>query len=743
MNQLLATKLFIPRSRANAVMRSHLIARLQMGRQGKLTLISAPAGFGKTSLVAQWVNQLPDTSCAWLSLDKGDDLHSRFITYLIAALQTVDPQLGASLLPLIRDGLLSDMSEIITTLVNQLTSVRQPLILVLDDYHLITNSIIHDALTFLLKHMPPTLHLVLLTREDPSLPLYRWRGQGQMTELRAADLRFSKHEAALFLGEVMQVKLSVEEVSILEERTEGWITSLQLAALALKASPSTPHAKTRHEFITSFSGSHRYVADYLVGEVLQQQPPVITHFLLETAHLTRLSASLCDYVRQQQDSQSLLERLERSNLFVIPLDHERHWYRYHHLFAELLSHRMQKSQTEVRNTLNHRASEWYEQHNFIEEAISHALLAKAHLRAVELIEKSAHLVFSSGKMEMVQRWVAELPAELIHSRPRLYLLQGWLLFRTGQFDRFKRHLQLSLPTNEAGWSESMSGEWLVLRAQMALIEGEFTRCIQLVKQGLLLLTPEQVLLRMPALALQAWSYEMQHDLSAAMACHLQAFKIAEETKSLTGIIATAGSLVQLYALQQETEQASRMFEQAKQTAEQHQIANLPLLGLAYLGMGRLCYQQHQSDEAQDYLKEAITRCQRWGGLSLQVVKAYLLLAQVLRSAGKAKQADSTLAQAKHYIAQQHLPNWMMSWFDNPPPIASPIIKSDSPLIDPLTTREQDVLRLMNKGRSSPQIAEELILGVSTVRTHIKRIYSKLDVHSRHEALTQARKHGLL
>lgn len=743
MNQLITTKLFIPPIRANAVARPHLMARLQAGRQGKLTLVSAPAGFGKTSLVAQWVNQLADTRCAWLSLDKEDDLPSRFMTYLLAALQTVDAQLGASLLPLIRNGSLSNVDEMMTTLINELAALRQPLILVLDDYHLITKPMIHHAFTFLLTHMPPSLHLLLLTREDPPLPLYRWRARGQMSELRVADLRFSQHEATLFLSQVMQVKLSVEEVAILEERTEGWVASLQLAALALHASPSTTYAKSRHDFLISFSGSNRYVADYLVGEVLQQQPPFITHFLLETAHLSRLSASLCDHVRQMQDSQALLEHLERANLFVVPLDHERHWYRYHHLFAELLCHRMQQSQAESLNMLHRRASEWYEQHQFIEEAISHALLACAYLRAVELIEKSAHLVFSTGRMGIVLRWVAELPPELMDIRPRLYLLQGWLLFRTGQFDGLKRHLQRPLPTNEAGWSESMSGEWLVLRAQMALVEGDFTRCIQLVRQGLILLTPEQALLRMPALSLQAWSHEAQHDLSASMTCHLQAFKIAQETNSLTGIIATAGSLVQLYALQENAEQAIRMFEQAKQTAKQHQIADLPLLGFAYIGMGRLCYQQRKWDEAQEYLKEAITRCQRWGGLSLQVVKAYLLLAQVLQSAGKPKQAHSTLAQAKYYIAQQHLPNWVTTWFETPPPIASPIAKETARLIDPLTPREQEVLILMSKKRSSPQIAEELVLGVSTVRTHIKRIYSKLNAHSRHEALTQAHKYGLL
>ena len=737
MNQLLTTKLFIPRTRPNAVARPHLTARLEAGRDGKLTLVSAPAGFGKTTLITQWMGQITDAECCWLSLDAQDSTFSRFVTYLIAALQTVDEQLGASLLPMLQNPSRPSVDEVMTTLINELMGyAKQQLILVLDDYHLMSERAIHTALTFLLTHMPPTLHLVLITRADPPIPLYRWRVRGQMTEIRASDLRFSKSEADLFFNQFMQISLSPEEVDTLEARTEGWIASLQLAGLAMQSLP----ARSSSTFVTSFAGSDRYVADYLVGEVLQQQPPQIKRFLLQTALLSRLCASLCDYVREGEGSQATLEQLDAANLFVVPLDHERRWYRYHHLFADLLRHRLQQSEPELAPVLHRRASEWYEQNGFVEEAISHALSANAYLRAAQLIEQDAHALFSQGKMESLHRWMSDLPSDFMHSRPHLYLLQGWLLFRTGQFEALERHLQRPLPTDQTLLTDLMRGEWRLLQAHVTFIHGDFDCCIQLVQQAMTFIPSDDLSLRMPAISLQAWSHEAQNDLSAAMACNFQVVKMAQQANSITGLMATLGKLVQLYALQGHELQASVTFEEALQVAETHNSSHLPLLGLAYIGMGRLLYQQRKWDAAKAHLQEGIERCRRWGGLNTEAFKGYLLLAQLWQTQGNEKKAQRILAEARQYGQQHHIPTWAMRLA--PPPLLTPI-PTQSPLIDPLTQREQEILHLMAQGLSSPKIAEQLVVSVSTIRTHIKHIYSKLDAHSRHEAISQARKLGLL
>jgi len=740
MMQILTTKLFIPRPRPNAIPRPQLTARLDAGRYHRLTLVSAPAGFGKTSLIAEWVAQLAKADLCWLSLDAEDSSFSRFVSYFVAALQTVDEQLGATLLPLLQSASLPSAEEVMTILINELTAGKtsdNQFIFVLDDYHLIAEPRIHQALTFLLSHMPPRLHLVLITRADPPWPLYRLRGRGQITEIRALDLRFTQEETDAFLNQAMQLAISPEEVAILERRTEGWIASLQLVALAMQS----PLASDRHAFVTSFAGSDRYVADYLVGEVLEQQPPQIKRFLLQTALLERFCASLCDYVRQEAGSQTMLEQLDAANLFVVPLDHKRRWYRYHHLFADLLRHRWQQSEPTDVPLLHQRACEWYEQNGFVEEAVSHALSARAYLRAAELIEPEAHTLFSQGKMDTLHRWLSELPPTLIYARPYLYLLQGWLLFRTGKFEALRRHFKRSLPTEEAS-STLIRGEFLILQAYLMRIDGEFERCIATLQEAMTLVPTEHLSLRMPAITAQGWSYEAQNDLPAALVCHLQTAKIARQANSLTGLLGSLGKLVELYALLGDDIQARVTFEEVMQIVEREKCHHLPLVGLAYLGMGRLYYQQSQWEAAKTHLQEGIRCCRRWGGLNIDVFKGYLLLAQLWQIQGDEMEAQRVLREAQRFGEQQHLPAWAMRGLDTAPLKVS-TTSPPKALLDPLTPREKEVLALLAKGRSSPQIAEHLVVGVSTVRTHIKRIYSKLDAHSRHEAISQAHKLGLV
>ncbi|MFL5656763.1 MAG: AAA family ATPase, partial [Ktedonobacteraceae bacterium] len=362
MTPILATKLYLPRLRPNVVSRPRLLERLNEGLHRKLTLIAAPAGFGKTTLVSEWVEGI-ERPTAWLSLDEGDNDPARFLAYLVAALQTIAATIGEGVLGVLQSPQPPPPEAILTALLNEITTLPDHFVLVLDDYHVIDAKPVDQALTYLVEHLPPQMHLVIATREDPQLPLARLRARSHLTELRAADLRFTASEAAGFLTQVMGLNLSTEDIARLSTRTEGWIAGLQLAALSMQGHQDVPG------FIRAFAGDHRYIVDYLVEEVLQRQPEPVRSFLRQTSILDRLSGPLCDAVTGQEEGNARLEALERGNFFVVPLDDKRHWYRYHHLFAEVLSAHLMAEQPDQVSTLHRRASEWYEHHGSAADAI--------------------------------------------------------------------------------------------------------------------------------------------------------------------------------------------------------------------------------------------------------------------------------------------------------------------------------------------------------------------------------------
>jgi len=453
---ILVTKLFIPATRPELVPRPRLIEQLDRClRQDrefgcKLTLISAPAGFGKTTLVTEWLQTRGDKALspfavAWLSLDEGDNDLVRFLSYFIAALQTIDASILQDALKLLQSHQPPPAETTLTSLINQIAAIPDRIIFVLDDYHLIDAQPIHNALVFLLKNMPPQLHLVITTREDPLLPLARLRVRGQLAELRAADLRFTATEAAEFLNQVMGLDLSDEDVAALETRTEGWIAGLQLAAISLQGQVDTTKS------IQSFTGSNRLVLDYLIDEVLHQQPPTIQDFLLKTAPLNRLTGSLCDAVRfgddpavaDQETGQEILERLERANLFIIPLDTERQWYRYHHLFGDLLRQRLRQTKPEQEINLHSRASAWYEQHDLLDEAIEHALQSEDFERSAALIAELADSLWKRGEHLKLRGWLEKLSKEWVCIQPQLCIYHAWFLFSTGRQEGAEYYLQIA------------------------------------------------------------------------------------------------------------------------------------------------------------------------------------------------------------------------------------------------------------------------------------------------------------
>jgi LuxR family maltose regulon positive regulatory protein len=436
---ILATKLYIPPPRPKIVPRPRLIERLNEGLSSgrKLTLISAPAGFGKTTLVSEWV-AVCGRPVAWLSLDEGDNDPARFISYLVAALQTIKAQIGEGLSAALQSPQPLQIETILTTLLNEISIIPEHFVLILDDYHLIDSQPVDQSLAFLVEHQPPQMHLVIATREDPQLPLARFRARGQLTELRAADLRFTPSEAAEFLNQMMGLNLSEEDIAALETRTEGWIAGLQLAALSMQGHQDTA------SFIKSFTGSHHFVLDYLVEEVLGQQSESIQTFLLRTSILDRMCGALCDAVlgSPSASGQETLEYLERTNLFTVPLDSERRWYRYHHLFGELLRKRLGQSLVPGETAgLHIQASEWYEQNGFPSDAIHHAFAVKDFERVAKIAELEWPAMHAGAQSIKWLGWMKILPEEIIRARPVLCVNCAWAFLNAGELEAAEAKMQ--------------------------------------------------------------------------------------------------------------------------------------------------------------------------------------------------------------------------------------------------------------------------------------------------------------
>ena len=412
---LLATKLSVLRARRTVVPRQSLYARLDDGVSRAVVIISAPAGFGKSTLLTSWLAEraTQDRSVAWLSLDAGDNDPNVFWRYFLAGIARLHPGVGATASALLGSPQPPGMATILTTLVNDLHSMSRDVIFVLDDYQLIDSADVHEAMTFLIENRPSRLHLIILTRADPPLPLSRLRASGELLELRAADLRFGPGEAGTYLNQVMGLQLTAANISELVRRTEGWVAGLQMAALAIRDQADVPG------FIAGFTGSNRYVLDYLAEEVLGRQPPALRAFLLDTSVLDRMCASLCEDVTSRADSQDVLEGLERANLFVDPLDEVRGWYRYHQLFADVLNQRLRHEQPGRVSELHCRASAWYERHGVFTDAVQHAIRGHDPGRAIRLIESGGMSLVLDQYVHTVLAWLDELPAELVRARPVL------------------------------------------------------------------------------------------------------------------------------------------------------------------------------------------------------------------------------------------------------------------------------------------------------------------------------------
>src|SRR6266498_642198 len=487
---LLATKIGIPRIRPDLLPRSHLIGRLEEATSRDFVLVSTPAGFGKTTLLASWAKST-ERPLTWLSLDRDDNDPGRFWRYIVAAVDRVHNGIGEQALSLLNASAQPTPKAIVTALLNELAARPDELVLVLDDYHQIVSPAVHDSLAFLLEHLSPGMHVVIASREDPPIPLARLRARGQLAELRAADLRFTFEEAAALLRRVWGLNLPEESIAALEARTEGWVTGLQLVALSLRG------ASDPVRLIQGFTGSNRYILDYLTEEVIEQQSDELRSFLLRTSVLEHLSGPLCDVLSGRSDGQEMLEHLERANLFLVPLDEERHWYRYHRLFADLLRARLQSADPQRMPELHRKAAAWYKEYGLVSDALRHALAAGEAVWAARLVEQHVEEVLRRGEGETLRGWLAALPQEVVRSRPRLALAQALAAFNAGRLqaaEPFLADAERALATApnepyEPSIGKAMSmlanvpASIALLRAAVAALRGDAERTTELVRQA--------------------------------------------------------------------------------------------------------------------------------------------------------------------------------------------------------------------------------------------------------------------
>ena len=648
---LLTTKLFAPPLRLNLVVREQLLERLSEGLRRKLTLVSAPAGFGKTTLVSAWVAAC-GRPAAWLSLDEGDNDPARFLAYLVAALQTVAPAIGAGVAAALQSPQPPPAEVLLTALLNEVAAAQHQLILVLDDYHLIESGAVDQALSFLVERLPPQLHLVIVTREDPPLPLARLRARDQLTELRVADLRFTRPEAAEFLNQAMSLDLSAEAIAALEARTEGWVTGLQLAALSLQRRADAA------SFIASFAGSHHFVLDYLMEEVLHQQPERLQTFLLRTSILERMCGPLCEAVVREPAGagQATLEQLERANLFLIPLDSERRWYRYHHLFADVLRQRLHQriaaSPADLEGgvaELHRRASIWYEEQGLEFEAFHHAAAAHDIDRAARLLEGEGMPLLFRGAVAPALSWLESLPAAELDARPALWVLYGSALVFASQLAAVEPKLVAAEAAigdaADDARARDLVGHIAAIRATLAVVQHRAEEIIAQSRRALAHLRPDNLPVRTATTWAMGYAHQLLGERAAARAAYSEAIAISQAIgHSIITLMATMGQGL-LEEAENQLDLAAETFRRAVELAGD---PPQPAVCEAQLGLARICYEWNDLEAAQRHGHQGL-QLARQVETTDRVAACELFLARLRLALGDVAGAATLVARADRAV----------------------------------------------------------------------------------------------
>lgn len=658
---LLATKFYIPPVRTDLVPRARLIERINGALEcgHRLTLVSAPAGFGKTTLISEWVSQT-SLPVAWVTLDENDNEPLLFMNYFISALQQVDEKIGPGLIDALQSSQPPSIEAVMMGLVNEIASCEERFVLVFDDYHLIEVSTIQNAMAFLLEHLPEQMHLILITRGEPKLPVAKLRGRGLISELHRADLRFSSEEVTELLNKVLGLGLSEQEVESLTYRTEGWIAGLQMAAIALLAKHPSQGDLSANQVIQSLETSDRYVLDYLVEEVLQRQSESVQRFLAYTSILDLLCSDLCEFLfgvnsfaetasRLKSEflpglpvkAQEILEYLERSNLFLIPLDSAGVWYRYHRLFADLLRQRVKRNQPELYPLLHIRASEWFENHGFLNVAIDHAIAGEDYSRAGRLIEGVAEENLARSEMSIILNWLDALPEDTKGARPLLYIYHAWVLFQAGQsLEQVERMLSQAALHDS---SRQVTSEADVIRASLAVLTGKVDLSIQLAERALKVLPQERHFFRGLATRSLGSAHELRGELLPAINYFDQAVRLDRSAGNVVGVVVGLTKLAALRSIQGRLHEARELYLRALDWGVDHSGNRLPITGRALIGLGEVLREWNDLDAAESAIWDGIQLVRKW--THIWAIGGYISLARVKQAKGNFESAQAAIRTA--------------------------------------------------------------------------------------------------
>lgn len=643
MSELLVTKLRCPTVSPKHVQRPQILQKLneglELGRQ--VTLVSAPAGFGKTTCISEWLNALPGWPVGWLSLDPSDDDPVRFFDYFVAALQKVEASLGLEIEGVVRSGQLPPSEIISTSLIRDISSSKSRFLLVLDDFHVIQDRFILQVFEQLATNFPSPLHLVLITREDPPLPLARLRANNLLTEIRARDLRFTLPETGRFLNEVMDLSLSQADIAALENKTEGWIVGLQLAGLSVSDRANSSG------FIATLSGTHRFILSYLTEQVLSQQPEEIQQFLLQTSILDRLNGDLCNAVSGLSDSHALLEQLFNANLFLIPMDDERQWYRYHHLFADLLRELQNTLQKDLTTELHRRASHWYAGAGMANEAIRHALAAEDYAMAVDLLERHAMEMIMQGYAKTVNGWVQALPQEWVSRSPRTNLAFAWALLLRGAYSQASEYLEqlratlIDSPLGET--NNSIRAEWLVLQSLNLYMQGKTTECMEMALQVLDLAQEQDSRVRSMAYYVQASVYSLMEDYPQAVEIYQKSIQLSRVTENYVAEMMSTAALAGMVLERGQLHLAFDIAHHAVERIERSGVLH-PICAIIYASLGEAYYQWYQLEEARRNFQHAL-HLSTLGGSNTITIFCHVLLSRLSQIEGNLKTAALEIQKA--------------------------------------------------------------------------------------------------
>jgi LuxR family maltose regulon positive regulatory protein len=732
---VLETKLTRPPIRAEYVPRAELVERLRDSRERALTVVAAPPGFGKTTLLAAWLAEADRVG--WLSLDEDDNDPGRFFIYVVAALRTVEPELGAQALAAQRTPGAGLVDVVLPILLNELSAQERELTLVFDDYHLITNDEIHEALAYFVERVPSSFRLVLATREDPSLPLGRLRARGQLAELRADELRFSDEETSAFLNDALGLGLSVQDIERLQMRTEGWPAALYLAALSLRGRPDPS------SLIDVFAGDDRHVVDYLSGEVLARLPAELRSFLLRTSILTRVCGPLCDAVTETDGSDRILDELERSNLLLVPLDSKRHWYRYHQLFAELLRHELQRTEPDTVPALHRRASGWCSDAGLIVEAANHANAAGDIDTAVELVGRHWSFFLEQGQLTTVSRWIDALPPSAIAENRTVCFGAAMVTSHMRRLDEAERWLQAadSAPTAADGAGSDAPVE--ALRAWLRLLRGDIGGAITAARCAI---TTEPAA-ALPAQLLLGGALWWAQQLAEANPL-LETASRKAETAGLAGpAIFMIGVRAAIEFELGNAAQAEALARHALELTRRGGLDEHPFAATAHIVSGRAHARQGALSDATAQIERGIQLAERVSAWHIQTY-GVLALAEIRHSAHEPAAARRLLARARAIVGglrdADELASARIEQTERTLRLR-PAREGDgggAPFWE-LSERELAVLRLLAGKLSQREIAGELYVSFNTVKTHTRAIFRKLGAASRTEAVERARELGLL